>query len=53
LAAKKIGVEPARCLVFEDTIIGKQAANKAMMDSVLVVDGKPDWNTYAPYSSNL
>jgi beta-phosphoglucomutase family hydrolase len=53
LAATKLGVEPARCLVFEDTIIGQQAADKAMMDSVLVVDGKPDWDTYAPYRGNL
>ncbi|MEA3187803.1 MAG: hypothetical protein QOD99_1633 [Chthoniobacter sp.] len=35
-AAQKLGVDPARCLVFEDTQIGIQAAEAAGMKSVLV-----------------
>ncbi|MDP9292557.1 MAG: HAD family phosphatase [Verrucomicrobiota bacterium] len=36
LAAQRLGVEPAKCLVFEDTLIGEQAARAAGMVSVLV-----------------
>ncbi len=36
LAAERLGVEPAHCLVFEDTEMGIQAATAAGMASVLV-----------------
>jgi beta-phosphoglucomutase family hydrolase len=36
LAASRLGVEPARCLVFEDTEMGIQAATAAGMASVKV-----------------
>lgn len=36
LAAKRIGVEPARCLVFEDGNSGIEAARRAGMQSVFV-----------------
>ena len=39
LAARQLGVEPARCLVFEDTPLGIQAATAAGMRSVLVASG--------------
>ncbi len=40
-AARRLGVEPAGCLVFEDTEIGKQSALAAGMECVLVpVAGK-------------
>lgn len=52
LSAAKINVQPSRCLVFEDTGIGLQAAQAAQMDCVLVVDGKPDWNTYSRFNAN-
>ena len=38
--AHRMGVDPARCVVFEDTSIGEQAAIRAGMDCILVVDGK-------------
>ena len=40
LAASKLGVEPANCLVFEDTAMGIQAATAARMASVKV---PPPW----------
>jgi beta-phosphoglucomutase family hydrolase len=36
LAAERLGVEPANCLVFEDTALGIEAATAAGMTSVLV-----------------
>jgi len=36
VAARKLGVDPAKCLVFEDTTIGEEAARAAGMASVLV-----------------
>ncbi|MDO6719602.1 beta-phosphoglucomutase family hydrolase [Psychrosphaera sp. 1_MG-2023] len=39
-AAKLIGVPPEKCVVFEDTIIGKQAATAAGMACILVENGK-------------
>jgi HAD superfamily hydrolase (TIGR01509 family) len=36
LAAKKLGVDPVHCLVFEDTDLGIEAATAAGMASVLV-----------------
>ncbi|MEW7866249.1 HAD family hydrolase [Aeromonas diversa] len=37
--AARLGVTPARCLVFEDTEIGLQAGRAAGMDTVLATDG--------------
>jgi beta-phosphoglucomutase family hydrolase len=45
LAAQQLGIEPTDCLVFEDTVIGREAALAAGMDCVMVVDGQPDWST--------
>lgn len=39
-AAQQIGVAPEKCVVFEDTKIGQQAAMAAGMDCILVIDGK-------------
>lgn len=39
LGAERVGVEPARCVVFEDTELGKQAAHAAGMDCILLEDG--------------
>lgn len=36
LAAERIGVAPARCLAFEDSLLGIQAAERAGMGAVLV-----------------
>ena len=46
LAAQRLGVEPAACLVLEDTGIGIEAAKAAGMDSVLVHQGKIDWQQW-------
>lgn len=43
LAARRLGVDPARCLVFEDTEIGRQAAEAAGMACVMVVEGRPQF----------
>ncbi len=55
LAAERLGVAPADCLVFEDTDLGIQAATAAGMASVLVPSplerrqaGKPDGNHPLP-----
>jgi beta-phosphoglucomutase-like phosphatase (HAD superfamily) len=41
LAAQRMGVEPADCLVFEDSLLGIEAANRAGMGSVLVASRDP------------
>ena len=38
LAASKIGIEPARCIVFEDAFSGLDGANAAGMKAVMVPD---------------
>jgi len=41
LAAARMGVAPEQCLVFEDAALGILAAERAGMDSVLVVPPRP------------
>ena len=42
-AAQAMGVEPEKCVVFEDTEIGRQAAEAAGMACVMVHQGKIQW----------
>ncbi len=39
LAAEKLSLDPRKCVVFEDTVFGLQAAHAAGMDCVMVVKG--------------
>ncbi|MBU3020602.1 beta-phosphoglucomutase family hydrolase [Aestuariibacter sp. A3R04] len=39
-AASQMGLKPEDCVVFEDTEIGKQAATRAGMHCIMVVEGK-------------
>jgi HAD superfamily hydrolase (TIGR01509 family) len=41
LAAERMGVTPAECLVFEDSLLGIEAASRAGMGSVLVSSRDP------------
>jgi beta-phosphoglucomutase-like phosphatase (HAD superfamily) len=41
LAAKRMGVAPAECLVFEDSLLGITAAERAGMGAVLVARPQP------------
>lgn len=38
--AKQMGIDASRCVVFEDTEIGRQAAQDAGMDCIMVKDGE-------------
>jgi len=50
LADERLGVEPATCLVFEDTALGIQAATAAGMPSVLVPTLVQDSDSLDPHS---
>ena len=41
LAAEEMGVDPTRCLVFEDSQLGIEAAKNAGMKSVLIQPDDP------------
>ena len=49
-AARRLGVVPAKCLVFEDTEIGRQSALAAGMECVLV---PPTTKNHVPSSGSL
>jgi HAD superfamily hydrolase (TIGR01509 family) len=47
LAAQKLGVDPARCLVFEDSDVGAEAAHRAGCVVVQVPDMQPSTGPFA------
>jgi HAD superfamily hydrolase (TIGR01509 family) len=47
LAAQKLGVDPARCLVFEDSDTGAEAAHRAGCTVVQVPDMQPSTGPFA------
>ena len=49
LAAQKLGVDPARCLVFEDSDTGAEAAHRAGCTVVQVPDMQPSTGPFAHY----
>lgn len=51
MAAEKLGIKPAHCLVFEDTELGIQAATAAGMKSVLVAQKRENCGTEAAASA--
>ena len=38
--ATNMGLQPSECVVFEDTEVGRQAAQNAGMDCIMVINGK-------------
>lgn len=44
-AARQLGLVPEQCVVFEDTPIGRQAAENGNMTCIMVLDGRIDWPT--------
>lgn len=47
-AAQHVGVAPDKCVVFEDTVIGRQAALSAGMSCIMVENGKVNPNIIQP-----
>lgn len=52
LAAQRLGVTPARCLVFEDSEVGAEAAHSAGMWVVQVPDQVPSQGRFAHHLAN-
>mgnify|MGYP001311234497 CR=1 FL=1 len=50
LAAKRLGIEPSKCLVFEDAPAGVEAAVSAGMSVIVVPDPEMDHSYYKNYS---
>ncbi len=48
VTAKKLGVQPAHCVVFEDALLGEQAAYRAHMRCVAVASTLPGRDFQAP-----
>jgi beta-phosphoglucomutase family hydrolase len=48
VTAEKLGVDPAQCVVFEDAILGEQAAYRAGMQCVAVASTLPGRDFQAP-----
>lgn len=53
LAARRLGIEPAQCLVFEDAIAGLQAAKTAGMTAIAVPDRSMDRQAYAAIADTV
>ena len=53
LLAKILGLEPARCVVFEDSLAGLRAAKAAGMRTVGVTHSCPDVSIISPHADTL
>ncbi|KAL6070859.1 HAD family hydrolase [Balamuthia mandrillaris] len=53
LGAKRLGVDPASCIVFEDALSGCQAGKAAGMKVIAIPDTRLDVSVFKPYADQV